>query len=735
MSKPDSMDQILKTLLTPQRPPQRNAYFYGKLMDVAHFQMEQDYFNAKRWMLNRLTLGTGIMCGLQVRVRDEQLCVARGVAIDGLGREIIVPNEVCLDPWRLTGGCGQAESPLPRDQARQVELRLCYTECGADAQPVLAADCNTGELCEPGTIVEGYRLEVCLAGDPQPQEGPDWCAALQGKSGAGQDAAGDYRVVATIETGGAPLGVVVHPAGRGLVISQESPGRAWVIDVENSRVIHTFEDLPGTPAGVAVAHGGGPVYVTSDQGVVLLDVTSNPPARLDHFLPEANYGLCAAGFSGKVLFAINTQTKEIDRIEGGQVAAKITAGKGPTLIDITADDKLLVVYDSLDVRAAWVDTSTNLVVKDAATNLSIGSLATRALNAENTAFLGSNGKGLTFTVSGNFGPHTLGECDARSLDFTQDGSRLYAVNNNPDTGAHQIVIYSLGAALTEIARLEVGEDPRAVAVVPGRLRALVANRGADTVSVVDVDIDRRKALCEAGQSDCCLPDDSCLTLARIDLGADGKITKLETCVAPVVYSNAALFEMILCLAERVDQCCNNQPQPEPEEPEEPDEPDEPQSNRLQVASVQFLDASGRVVAVYDPTQELVLRGRRKASVLRVQFANQKVEPGSLITGSFGDDPEKFTFLVQYEQSNLPNKFLPGKLEVSADATQVDFIVHEEFKIFGKGDYLLTLFGDPNPAGGVIKGQGGEALDGEPGSLPSGDGQPGGRFEMKFRSEG
>src|SRR5206468_11586399 len=43
-------------------PPQRNKYFYGKLMDVPHFQMEQTYGNWKRWLLNRLALGEGVLC-------------------------------------------------------------------------------------------------------------------------------------------------------------------------------------------------------------------------------------------------------------------------------------------------------------------------------------------------------------------------------------------------------------------------------------------------------------------------------------------------------------------------------------------------------------------------------------------------------------------------------------------------------------------------------------------------
>ena len=46
--------------------PARNNYFYGKMMDVCHFEMEQKYFNRKRWLLNRMGLGYGVVCGLNV---------------------------------------------------------------------------------------------------------------------------------------------------------------------------------------------------------------------------------------------------------------------------------------------------------------------------------------------------------------------------------------------------------------------------------------------------------------------------------------------------------------------------------------------------------------------------------------------------------------------------------------------------------------------------------------------
>src|SRR5512136_2899485 len=98
-----SHDQRLNKLLAPER----NHYYYGKLLDEHSLQMEQDYVNRKRWLLNRLGLGAGVLCGLEVTASADgkQLRISPGVAIDALGREIIVPEEWRFDPWQVSDCC------------------------------------------------------------------------------------------------------------------------------------------------------------------------------------------------------------------------------------------------------------------------------------------------------------------------------------------------------------------------------------------------------------------------------------------------------------------------------------------------------------------------------------------------------------------------------------------------------------------------------------------------------
>ena len=141
--------------------PRRNNYFYGKLLDVYHFELETNYFNSKRWLLNRLVSGFGVVCGLNVECgpgRDE-IVITPGVAIDRWGREIIVPERT--QPLRIPP---DLLPPAPRPESegcaaedRGVHVVLCYHECETDPAPVLTSDC--GGPCAPGAIRERYCID------------------------------------------------------------------------------------------------------------------------------------------------------------------------------------------------------------------------------------------------------------------------------------------------------------------------------------------------------------------------------------------------------------------------------------------------------------------------------------------------------------------------------------------------------------------------------------------------
>ncbi len=180
-------------------PPVRNRYFYGKMLDVFHFELEQEYFNRKRWLLNRLVSGYGVLCGLNVQLGSDgqSIVVTPGIAIDKCGHEIVVcqpsdpvpldppppaPNPTTGDPAGTPGyqppstnvpatnvsAPGTAlrtnVGPVPGsdgwDCGKFKHVSICYQECPSDPVPALGGDCNTQALCSPGSIRERYRIEI-----------------------------------------------------------------------------------------------------------------------------------------------------------------------------------------------------------------------------------------------------------------------------------------------------------------------------------------------------------------------------------------------------------------------------------------------------------------------------------------------------------------------------------------------------------------------------------------------
>ncbi len=227
MNVHDNAEALLRVLTAPRR----NQFFYGKRMDVQHFRMEQDYGKLKQWLLNRLTLGKGVLCGLRVTVEGERICVDPGVAIDGLGREIIVPVRSCIDPLAPDEGCcggklsgdlrpgeppaapadgsapthGNRPDGQPDDDRRPriFTLWLCYRECLADHEPTFVTDCDAPGHCAAGTLVESFCLQV-RPGLAPPQGDPTWCAHLwHGEQGHDDGEPGRPPVPAPAPTPGA----------------------------------------------------------------------------------------------------------------------------------------------------------------------------------------------------------------------------------------------------------------------------------------------------------------------------------------------------------------------------------------------------------------------------------------------------------------------------------------------------------------------------------------------------
>lgn len=167
--------------MTGLESPTRNRYYYGKLLDARHLEIEQDYGNEKRWLINRLSIGSGVLCGLAVTKSTDgtRVRVGPGVAIDPLGREILVPEPSA--PLKPLIPEEQSTTVAGDRRDGQVTLYICYHECEIEPAPVLVAtDCDSERYCENGLIRERYKLEWRQGSAPRPALADQQCEQLFG---------------------------------------------------------------------------------------------------------------------------------------------------------------------------------------------------------------------------------------------------------------------------------------------------------------------------------------------------------------------------------------------------------------------------------------------------------------------------------------------------------------------------------------------------------------------------
>lgn len=173
--------------------PLRNHYFFGKLMDVPDFEVEQAYGVEKRKRHHARLHGTGTMCGLMVGAhpnpacRDRWVTLSPGSALDCCGNEILVIEPETIDLSAFPAVAALAEEQEQSDHVLLFCIR--YLECPIEEVPVLYDACGCDDTrCAPNRILETYAIEVLV--DPElpavPPNGPgtvpppelEWAATL-----------------------------------------------------------------------------------------------------------------------------------------------------------------------------------------------------------------------------------------------------------------------------------------------------------------------------------------------------------------------------------------------------------------------------------------------------------------------------------------------------------------------------------------------------------------------------
>jgi hypothetical protein len=192
MSHPHALDRWLHGL--PE--PVKNRFFYGMLLNEENLSRDQHHFDGLRWLLNRLTLGIkGVLAGLDYKfypvgaaiangaqgddkATGPRVVLAPGVAVDGYGREIVVPStisehcrtvpvrvghphrdsEVAASDAAAFVDAAAAWLKMSESELRQFDLLIEIRRDPAETDhvPIRAGCCPT--KCEPSAIREGFHV-------------------------------------------------------------------------------------------------------------------------------------------------------------------------------------------------------------------------------------------------------------------------------------------------------------------------------------------------------------------------------------------------------------------------------------------------------------------------------------------------------------------------------------------------------------------------------------------------
>ena len=143
---------------------ERNNYFYGKRMTARDFQDEQCYFNEKRWLINRMVHGWGVVCGLDVIPTEDnnKVEVTPGLAIDCCGREILVCGDE-EDRYVLLNPEEHECDLLLKEEEQQngdqlIAICLEYDECKREIVNLPSIACDETEKHEFNRIRDSWKI-------------------------------------------------------------------------------------------------------------------------------------------------------------------------------------------------------------------------------------------------------------------------------------------------------------------------------------------------------------------------------------------------------------------------------------------------------------------------------------------------------------------------------------------------------------------------------------------------
>jgi hypothetical protein len=162
---------------------------YGMLLGEDEFRTLMGNPRGKHMLHAAWLHGYGVVWGYRVSVEGERtLKVSPGLAVDGLGRELLADTSWCLDVRQWLTTQHDAIDQTCRTQTLHACLVARYDCCPTTPVPTLADPCDiTRKHDDYSRVVEGVRLELRLGRGPVPPRPYHRVRVLLGLDDVGDD--------------------------------------------------------------------------------------------------------------------------------------------------------------------------------------------------------------------------------------------------------------------------------------------------------------------------------------------------------------------------------------------------------------------------------------------------------------------------------------------------------------------------------------------------------------------
>ncbi len=159
--------------LLPVDPFRSLRLHFGMLLGVDDFETLDAYHRGKMWLHNAWLHGKGVVWGLGVAVDTEagEVRVKPGLALDALGRELLLEIPVCLDVARWFEEHEDEVEVV--DGAFTAHVVIRFKACLTRQVPALVEPCEgSGQTTAYSRVVETVELEMRPGPAPERHEPP-----------------------------------------------------------------------------------------------------------------------------------------------------------------------------------------------------------------------------------------------------------------------------------------------------------------------------------------------------------------------------------------------------------------------------------------------------------------------------------------------------------------------------------------------------------------------------------